>query len=515
MRQDASCRGWVGHRVLLGLLLAMGDTCAQAADALPESRVEQSVLKIFTTQRAPSPATPWAPQSTREITGSGVVIEGDRILTNAHVVRYATQVQLQGSNDGRKVNASVVAVSEHIDLALLKVDEPGFFTAHPPLQRATQLPAIRDNVLVYGFPTGGSALSITKGIVSRIEYVGYAYPLSGLRVQLDAAINPGNSGGPALVDDKVIGIAFGVLNNAQNIGYIIPNEEIELFLKDMADGHYDGKPTLYDDMQSLENPGLRAFLKIPPDVHGLVVRRPNPKLPKNPLREWDVITRIGDTAIDDQGMVALEGGLRARFPVMVQRLGARTSVPLAIVRDGKQQKIDMPLVTDKPLLIRDLDGGFPPYFIYGPIAFTRVSGELVAALVRASTNNGNTAALDALLRGGSPLLTRRADQPDENQQELVMVAGPFFTSPLTSGYGSKSGAVVDSINGTRIRSLQHLVEVLHDLKEPFVTIRFANGGNEALVLPRADTVAATEQVLRDNGIRDQASPELLKIWQKP
>jgi hypothetical protein len=74
--------------------------------------------------------------------------------------------------------------------------------------------------------------------------------------------------------------------------------------------------------------------------------------------------------------------------------------------------------------------------------------------------------------------------------------------------------VVESINGTRVRSLQQMVEVLRDLKDPFVIIRFAAAGGEALVLPRAEMMAATDQVLRDNGIREQASPELLAIWQK-
>lgn len=95
-----------------------------------------------------------------------------------------------------------------------------------------------------------------------------------------------------------------------------------------------------------------------------------------------------------------------------------------------------------------------------------------------------------------------------------MVAGPFFPHPLTAGYGGKAGSVIESINGTHIRSLQHLVEVLRDLKDPYVIMRFAAGGGEALVLPRAEMAAATDQVLRDNGIREQASPELLGIWQK-
>ena len=51
------------------------------------------------------------------------------------------------------------------------------------------------------------------------------------------------------------------LNTAQNIGYIIPSEEIELFLKDVSDGHFDGKPALVDEYQTLDNPALRSYLK--------------------------------------------------------------------------------------------------------------------------------------------------------------------------------------------------------------------------------------------------------------
>jgi len=65
--------------------------------------------------------------------------------------------------------------------------------------------------------------------VSRIEFVPYNFPVSGLRIQIDAAINPGNSGGPAVAGDQMIGLAFSGYNDAQNIGYIIPNEEVELF----------------------------------------------------------------------------------------------------------------------------------------------------------------------------------------------------------------------------------------------------------------------------------------------
>ncbi len=63
----------------------------------------------------------------------------------------------------------------------------------------------------------------------------------GLRIQVDAAINPGNSGGPAVVDGRMIGLVFSRLQQADNIGYLIPMEEIELFLEDIRDGRYRGQ----------------------------------------------------------------------------------------------------------------------------------------------------------------------------------------------------------------------------------------------------------------------------------
>ena len=203
--------------LLAGLLPGLAS--AQAGAPPAPGGVESSVVKIFSTIRAPDVSRPWAKASPAEATGSGVVVEGKRILTNAHVVLYASQVQVQAHQAGDKISATVVAIAPGIDLALLKLDDESFFDQHPPLARLAALPDVKDAVMAYGYPTGGSNLSITKGIVSRIEFTSYNFPVSGLRIQIDAAINPGNSGGPAVVGDKMIGLAFSTLGGAQNIGY--------------------------------------------------------------------------------------------------------------------------------------------------------------------------------------------------------------------------------------------------------------------------------------------------------
>src|SRR2546422_699441 len=265
--------------------------------------VEASVVKVFSTARYPDVYQPWTKQAPSEATGSGVVIEGKRILSNAHVVGYASQVQVQANQAGDKISATVEAIAPGIDLAVLKLDDETFFDSHPPLARARTLPEIKDAVMAYGFPEGGNSLAITRGIVSRIEFAPYHFSVGGLRIQIDAAINPGNSGGPAVVGDKMIGLAFSHLGGADNIGYIIPCEEIDLFLQDLQDGRYDGKPGLFDELQTLENPVLRPYLKLDKVTEGIIVNNPYRDDAAYPLKKWDLITRIGDVPVDVEGMV--------------------------------------------------------------------------------------------------------------------------------------------------------------------------------------------------------------------
>jgi len=498
----------------IGFLAACATATSLSWGAAPHEQsadpasIETSVVKVFSTMRYPDPFKPWTKQAPAEATGSGVVIEGRRILTNAHVVLYASQVQVQASAAGDKVAATVVAVAPGIDLAVLQLDDPSFFDTHPPMARANKLPHIKDAVLAYGFPTGGNSLSITKGIVSRIEFVSYNYPVSGLRIQVDAAINPGNSGGPAIADDKMIGLAFSKLGgDAQNIGYIIPNEEVELFLKDVADGHYDGKPAMYDDLQTLENPALREFLKLDKSVEGMVVHRPASADATYPLKEWDVISRIGDTPIDNQGMVKIDKDLRVSFGYLIQKLAVNGKLPLTVVRGDKSVPVQLPVFTEHPTLITDLHGGYPSYFIYGPMVFSPATWQFVSSL----QNNGGMIRMLGLVK--SPLVTRALDEPTPDLEELVVISSPFFPHKIANGYSSAVGSVVYSVNGTRIKSLKHLVAVLRDLKDPFVTVEFDQKGGEALVFARPAIMAATDDILSDNGVRAQGSPDTLAVWQ--
>ena len=276
-----------------------------------------------------------------------------------------------------------------------------------------------------------------------------------------------------------------------NIGYIIPCEEVDLFLKQAEHGQPYSKPALYDELQTLENPALRASLKVDKSVEGIVVHAPYGK--SNPLKEWDIITRIGDHAVDDQGMVTLDSGLRIRFQYLVQNLTHDGKIGLTILRAGKSMQVEVPVNDPHTLLVPDLAGGYPSYFVYGPLVFTTchatVSGRTCRQL-RRRAGAGQPA--------GVALLRYPVSFPGE---QLVVVAAPFFPHKLARNYSNPAGQVVKSINGIEVKNLNQLVQLLRDNKEEFVTIAFAQRGAETIVLPRKDIAAATEELLNDNGIR--------------
>jgi S1-C subfamily serine protease len=493
--------------VALALVSIACEPCSgQSGPAASTDPIANSVVQIFSTVRYPDMFKPWKKGEPQEISGSGFVIEGRRILTNAHVVLYASRVEIQGHGAGDRISATVESIDSGMDLAVLQLEDETFFDSHPALARSGTIPREKDPVLLYGYPTGGTGISVTKGIVSRVEFTHYSIQESGLRIQIDAAVNHGNSGGPALAGDKVIGVAFSTLSGAQNIGYIIPSEEVELFLKNSAGGAYKGKPGEFSSVQNLQNLSLRRSLKVPLSEHGVVVRRVGNPSPDYPLKSRDVIVRIGDTPLDDQGMVTIEGDLKVTFDFLIQRIVKDGVVPITVLREGKEVAISLPVENRFRLLNRDLGGAYPSYFILGPIAFSEASLQLVTLLI----SNGYYGV--ALAQRESPFATRTMDYAAFDGEALVFVPAPFFPHPLAKGYADPETRVVAAVNGVRIRNLAHLVQIIRDSSEKYVTIEFADERSERLVFPREEMVASTGGILAGNGIRNQGSDDMMKVW---
>jgi S1-C subfamily serine protease len=489
--------------VILAIFLFLPPATLEAQDG-----IRDLVVKIHAIHHTPDVLRPWSKNSPQQVKGSGVVIEGKRILTNAHVVRYASQIYVQPSQSADRLAARVEAITPSMDLAVLKLEDESFFDNRGALPFADELPRVKDSINVYGYPTGGTELSVTQGIVSRIEFTEYYFETSGLRIQVDAALNFGNSGGPAVTNGKLVGLVFSLIQNAQNIGYVIPVEEIRLFLADVNDGAYDGKPQMKELVQTVENEALRQKLGLPKGMNGIMVAEPYRNTPDYPLKEWDVITQIGDTPIDADGKVAVRYDLRVSASYLVQKFAKDGVLPLTVFRNGQVMKIDLPVRSKPEMLVPYLLNTSPRYLIIGPMVFAQATQEYLERLgsQRPASFGPHT----------SPLITRRYDKPAFPGEELIVVSSPMFPHRITNGYDDANRAVLSEVNGIPVKNLRHLMEILRDVQDSQITFKFASSGlftHETMVFGRAELLRATVKILEENGIRYPYSSDLRGVWE--
>jgi hypothetical protein len=126
----------------------------------------------------------------------------------------------------------------------------------------------------------------------------------------------------------------------------------------VEDGIYDGKPMMFDQLQTLENDALREKLKLDKNQTGMMVTIPYDDSGKGLLKKWDIITKIGDEKIDNDGKIITKDGMRLHFAYLIQHLEKEGHISLTVLRDAKEIKIDLPLLREKNALVPDLKDGY-------------------------------------------------------------------------------------------------------------------------------------------------------------
>ncbi len=271
------------------LILALILGCVIAPPVWAKRGVREAVVKIYTTYNRYNYYEPWKMRNQEQRRGSGCIINGRRILTNAHVVGDQTFIQVRRAGESQKYIAEVEIVAHECDLAILRVNDHSFFSGVRPLEIGG-LAEVRDKIAVYGYPAGGDELCITEGVVSRVGHRKYTHSNAYLLTcQIDAAINPGSSGGPVIKDDKIVGVAFQA-GSGENISYLVPAPIINHFLKDIKDGKYEGIPGLGISWQKMENPDIRSEFNMTEKQTGMLVNKIYPaSTARGILKSGDVI----------------------------------------------------------------------------------------------------------------------------------------------------------------------------------------------------------------------------------
>src|ERR1700730_12014969 len=319
---------------------------APAVAARPNGKIQKSLVRITATEVEPDYRAPWNSGGIQRGIGAGFVIEGNRIMTNAHVVSNSRYLTVERDGDPNKYPATVLFVAHDCDLALINVADKDFFKNMVPLTFGG-IPELETTVSAYGYPLGGERMSVTTGIVSRIDFNLYThYSIdSHLTVQISAQINPGNSRGPVMQDAKVVGVAFQGYSGdvAQGVAYMIPTPVIRRFLKDIEDGHYDRYVDLGITYAKLQNPAQRHFLGLKDDDRGALVETVLAAGPAaNSLQAGDVLLAIDDHPIASEATVELEGS-RVDMPEVVERKFKGDKVKLEVWPDKKPLPVTIEL----------------------------------------------------------------------------------------------------------------------------------------------------------------------------
>ena len=474
------------HPLCFTLLLASAP--ALMAQAAP-SEVYHSVLRVEVATQVPDYETPWNSGRFSGGIGTGFIIGNNKILTNAHVVSNARRVIITVHGSPVKYTAKVDFIAHDCDLALLSVEDFKDFETFPVFEFG-EVPSLESQVRVIGYPIGGERLSVTRGVVSRIDFQPYSHSRadSHLVVQIDAAINPGNSGGPVVQDNKVVGVAFQGLRQADNTGYIIPTPVIRRFLKDIEDGRYDQYADLGITEFPLHNPAMRKALGLPDDGKGVLITMVIPTSSSaGILQPGDVLMSMDDQPVDSAGMISI-GGEKMNLNEIVERKFAGDKVAVRFLRGGASQKVD---ITLKPLPWARMYAieyeKKPRYLVFAGLVFQPLDTNLFAAAKFDDVTVRRLYA-DYVPKG---LFQKHRD---------LVVLTRVESDPVTSQLADFTGFAVHKINGVEVTDLQQVHDLLHPKEAPEFHVIELFGASRPVVIPSALVNEANQRVAKNCGI---------------
>lgn len=462
---------WTHKRLMPGFIMLMVLSCFGVAEPDTTEDIikvyEKSVVMIMSVRQDFDYVTPWKKQPMSRGVGTGFVIDGNRILTNAHNVANARYIEVTKQYLAQRYPAQVQFIGHDCDLALITVADQTFFADTTPLSFGP-IPRINSTVQTCGFPLGGRQLSITEGVVSRVETGVYSHTQADTHVivQTDAAINPGNSGGPVLQNGKVVGVAFQGLQSADNIGYMIPTTVINHFLTDVKDGTYDGFGSAgIDAFEGLHNPAYKAYLKVPDTVQGVVVTEvTRASTAEGILQKGDVLTRIGTYDIDNDGMIAIDG-LRLQFSEAIDRKQLGEILDIEFYRDGKPITAKLKVALNAPVLTWGrLYDNEPKYQIYAGLTFVSVTRNYLETWGR-NWPMDIPFTLRYLFMHANHLI----DNPDVKEFVVLSEILPDDINAYVTGFKHQ---VLETVNGIKINSLSDLKTAFEKDIDGYWIIRF-------------------------------------------
>ena len=447
-----------------------------------DAAIKKALVKVYSSYQFFDYTSPWQFSQSDNSTATGFIIEGNKIITNAHAVLNSRFLQI---------------ISEEYDLALIEVEDKSFFSGTSSLKFGP-LPLIQEKLTVYGYPLGGDKLSTTQGIVSRMEHSMYTLTNKRFLIgQTDAAINSGNSGGPVVSNGKVVGVAFAGLSSADNIGYFIPVNIVNNFLDDIKDGKYDGPPALGLELTELESHSHRRMLGIENKQGGVLIKKVFQNSPfEGVLQKNDVLMKLDNYPIEYDGTIEFRKNEKTDISYINQQKKYGDSLSYEIIRDKKtktgnvklqKKDIRFTVITDVPVETP------PSYFIYGGLLFEPLTSNYMSAAIESESAIGSLISV-----------YNKEDSYKDYKQLVVLVRVLAFDVNL--GYSDLTNEVIVKVNGEKYEDFKDFTRKVRNVKSEFII--FENDKGDEIVLDVKEVEAQKEQLMQNYSISSDMSSDI-------
>ena len=477
-------------RPLAAVVLVLAASLPTAAQEPPETgggTTEAQVVSLAITFQPWDQDRPWAKKSPQVRRAESVVVPGPYLLTTAFVMADATHIEVE--KRGRPVRATVrpVLVDPEVDLALLSVEEPGFFDDLKPVKLAPSVP-IRAALRTARWRN--RQLEMQTSRVTRVEVQSSLFgAVEHPFVLVTTDLSGGGWGEPVFSDGTLVGLSA---SQSDQSARIIAVDVIAAFLREARHPEgYRGMASLDFDWQVNEDPALAAYLGLPGPMRGIVVTGvPWGTSAYGILEPRDILLSLDGKALDESGYYVHPRYGELRFGYIASDGHVPGDLlPAVVWRDGKEVRLQIPLRrADSELdMIPNRQLGPPPYLVAGGFVFRELDGPYLRSW-------GD----EWRKRAPTQLVVRSAlfSEDQAADRRRIVIISSVLPSAYNLGYHDVSDLEVVRVNGQVVDSVAKVAEALQHPEDGFDRIELRpNFVRNEIVLDAAGLEAATAEVL--------------------
>lgn len=447
--------------------------------------IKDTIVQLYVTVARFNWLEPWKTPEQAGATGSGFFINNNgHLITNFHVVSEASSINIQVPSQGQEqFEAEIIGVNPERDVALLKLRDEDCFKLQ---DRIGTIPFLKfgdsdkilrgQEILALGYPLGTQTLKSTQGIVSgRERFPGHPYGY----IQITAPLNPGNSGGPAInTGTEVIGINTAGVLLAQNVGYIIPINEVKSALKDLYSVKLLRKPFLgavfvpssVDTTSYLGNPSPGGFYVARVLKDSL--------LAKTGVKEGDMLYEVNGFKIDRFGDIKVPWSEdKVSILELLNRFNVGDNLNFSIYRNGTPKSFNFELKLASLPPIRQVYPEFEKidYEIIGGMAVMQITLNHVALLLE---------------RAPHLLKYRKHEKLFEHS---LIVTHIFANSEAFKSKSISIGAIINEVNNKPVKTLEEFRAAIKTPSDPnYLTFRIQDSVVDSMLV-----ALSLEKILKD------------------